>query len=85
MIVGCELREWRRRNRYTQEMLRMALNIGSRQTIVSWEQSEQPLSVLVELALLALEHLPEKCSLVAGRRLTASEYRRARKQNSMHV
>ena len=76
---GTELRDWRKRNNMTQDMLRMALDIGSRQTIITWEKSEERLPRTVELALLALEHLPE-CKLVAGRRLSASEAREQRKR-----
>jgi DNA-binding XRE family transcriptional regulator len=66
MIRGTELKEWRKRNGYTQEMLRLALGIRSRQTIITWESSEQPISKAVELALLALEFLPEKCINVSS-------------------
>jgi DNA-binding XRE family transcriptional regulator len=58
-MLGTELREWRKRNRMTQDMLRMDLDLGSRQTIITWEKSDQPLPRIVELALLALEHLPQ--------------------------
>jgi DNA-binding XRE family transcriptional regulator len=78
MIRGVELKDWRKRNGYTQEMLRMALGIGSRQTVISWEQSEEPLAPIVELALMALEHLPERCSVVAGHRASAVEQRQHR-------
>jgi DNA-binding XRE family transcriptional regulator len=80
MMRGLELREWRKRNGYTQEMLRMALQIGSRQTIISWEKSEDPVARPIQLALLALEYLPEKCSLVTGRRYSAGEYPQQRKR-----
>lgn len=73
------LKEWRHRNSYTQESLSMALGV-SRQTIVAWENSEDALSPLVQLALLALEHLPEKCVVVAGNRLSAAQQREARRK-----
>jgi transcriptional regulator with XRE-family HTH domain len=72
-MIGSELRDWRKRNRYTQDMLRLALELGSRQTIITWEKSEARIPLTVELALLALEHLPEKCRKVDGHRFTASE------------
>jgi DNA-binding XRE family transcriptional regulator len=59
-MLGIELPEWRKRNRFTQDGLRLALGVGSRQTIITWEKSSEPLSRLVELALLALEHFPEE-------------------------
>jgi hypothetical protein len=59
-MLGIELPQWRQRNRFTQNTLRMALGLGSRQTIITWEKSTEKLPRLVELALLALEHLPEQ-------------------------
>jgi DNA-binding XRE family transcriptional regulator len=82
MILGSDLKGWRRRNGYTQEMLRLALGIGSRQTVISWEKSDEPLSKTIELALLALEHLPEMCSFVAGKRYSAAEYSQQRKRQA---
>ncbi|UWU75926.1 hypothetical protein N2603_39310 [Bradyrhizobium huanghuaihaiense] len=72
-MTGSELREWRKRNRFTQDMLRENLNLGSRQTIITWEKSEAPIPRTVELALLALEYLPEKCRKMDGHRFTAAE------------
>jgi hypothetical protein len=72
-MLGTELPEWRKRNRFTQDGLRMALGIGSRQTIISWEKSTEPLSRMVHLALLALEHFPEHRAVDGARYLT-SEY-----------
>jgi transcriptional regulator with XRE-family HTH domain len=72
-MLGSDIREWRKRNRYTQDMLRMALELGSRQTIISWEKSNVRIPRMVEFALLALEHLPEKCRKVDGHRFTAAE------------
>jgi DNA-binding XRE family transcriptional regulator len=59
-MLGTELPEWRNRNRFTQDTLRMALGIKSRQTIITWEKSAEPLPRLVELALLALERFPDE-------------------------
>jgi transcriptional regulator with XRE-family HTH domain len=71
-MIGSELRDWRKRNRYTQDMLRGALGLGSRQTIISWEKSEEKIPRMVELALLALEHVPG-CRFIDGHRYTAAE------------
>jgi len=59
-MLGTDLPEWRKRNRFTQDALRMALGLGSRQTIITWEKSTDKLPRMVELALLALEHLPDQ-------------------------
>jgi DNA-binding XRE family transcriptional regulator len=59
-MLGTELTEWRSRNRFTQDTLRMALGVKSRQTIITWEKSTEPLPRLVELALLALERFPDE-------------------------
>ncbi|MBR1214614.1 hypothetical protein [Bradyrhizobium sp. JYMT SZCCT0180] len=59
-MLGTELPEWRSRNRFTQDTLRMALGVKSRQTIITWEKSIEPLPRLVELALLALERFPDE-------------------------
>jgi DNA-binding XRE family transcriptional regulator len=59
-MLGTELPEWRRRNRFTQDTLRMALGVKSRQTIITWEKSTERLPRLVELALLALERFPDE-------------------------
>ena len=72
-MTGSELKEWRKSNRYTQDMLRENLKLGSRQTIITWEKSESPIPRTVELALLALEHLPGLCRKVDGHRYTAAE------------
>jgi DNA-binding XRE family transcriptional regulator len=72
-MMGTELPEWRKRNRFTQDGLRMALGIGSRQTIISWEKSNKPLSRMVYLALLALEHFPGHRA-VDGARYAAADY-----------
>ncbi len=71
-MTGADLKDWRRRNGFTQEELRIALGV-TRQTIVSWEQSENSISRLVELALRALEHLPQYSLQVAGKRHTAAK------------
>jgi transcriptional regulator with XRE-family HTH domain len=80
-MIGTELPDWRKRNRFTQDGLRMALGMGSRQTIISWEKSNEPLPRMVQLALMALQNFPESRG-VDGARYTASEYREQRARPS---
>ncbi|MEH2489411.1 helix-turn-helix transcriptional regulator [Bradyrhizobium sp. AZCC 2230] len=70
-MLGTELRAWRKRHGMTQETLRVELGV-SRQTIVVWEQMETPLPRLTELALVALDQVPE-CRTATGHRYTAAE------------
>ncbi len=62
---GTELADWRKRNGFTQDTLRMALGVKSRQTIITWEKSTESLPRLVELALLALENFPGERNVTA--------------------
>ena len=64
-MLGTELPDWRKRNSFTQDTLRIALGIRSRQTIITWEKSTAPLPRLVELALFALENFPEQRNVTA--------------------
>jgi hypothetical protein len=64
-MLGIELPEWRHRNRFTQDTLRIALGVKSRQTIITWEKSTERLPRLVQLALLALERFPEERKVTA--------------------
>jgi DNA-binding XRE family transcriptional regulator len=64
-MTGIELPEWRHRNRFTQDTLRIALGIRSRQTIITWEKSTERLPRMVQLALLALERFPEERNVTA--------------------
>jgi DNA-binding XRE family transcriptional regulator len=66
-MLGTELPEWRKRNGFTQDTLRMALGVKSRQTIITWEKSPDPLPRLVQLALFALENFPEERKVTALR------------------
>jgi transcriptional regulator with XRE-family HTH domain len=66
-MLGTELAEWRKRNGFTQDTLRMALGVKSRQTIITWEKSRDPLPRLVQLALFALENFPEERQVTALR------------------
>lgn len=56
---GCDLTEWRRRYRFSQEELRQELKLASRQTLKSWEHPEKEVPPLVERALYRLEQDPE--------------------------
>jgi DNA-binding XRE family transcriptional regulator len=64
-MLGTELPQWRAKNRFTQDTLRIALGIRSRQTIITWEKSADPLPRLVQLALMALENFPEERNVTA--------------------
>ena len=81
-MLGSDLKAWRDRNGYTQARLAMALDV-SRQTLNGWEKSGNSLPRMVEMSALAIEHLPEKCPLTAGERLSAAEYRQERKRASV--
>ena len=81
MFSGSDLKEWRRRNGYTQDMLRLALGLRSRQTIITWENSDEPLSKMIQLALLALEFLPEKCINVSSARFAGFAPTRPRERD----
>lgn len=70
-MTGAEMKAWRKKNRYTQEMLSDELEM-SRQTIMVWEKSEK-VPRLTELALVALEQAPS-CRIVDGERQTAAQH-----------
>ncbi len=53
-MLGCDLREWRKRNGFSQEELRQELKLASRQTLNSWEHLETEVPPLVENALCKL-------------------------------
>lgn len=77
-MLGTELPDWRTRNRFTQDTLRIALGVRSRQTIITWEKSTDRLPRMVQLALLALERFPEERNVTAmvtvpKRRLQATD------------
>ncbi len=71
---GRDLREWRKRNGFSQEELRQELELGSRQTVSSWERPEKEVPRLVELALRALEIDPT-CRQRVGKKASAKERR----------
>lgn len=81
-MKGTELPGWRQRNRFTQDALRMALGVKSRQTIITWEKSPDRLSRLVELALMALEKLPEARTVDGARASGPAEYRKQRQRST---
>ena len=64
---GADLKAWRKHHGYSQSELQMELGVRSRQTISSWENSEEELSRLLQLALAALADLPE-CRRVFAKR-----------------
>ncbi len=68
---GSELVKWRKQHGYSQKALMDEFAVGSRQTISNWENSED-VPRLVELALIALEHVPSS-RWIGGRRTTAKE------------
>lgn len=62
---GGWIRDWRRRNGYSQDELAFELSV-SRQTIVGWERAGS-VDRLVELSLIALESNPvEQICLARG-------------------
>ena len=70
-MTGAEWAQCRKRLGYTQEQLRDQLDL-SRQTIVAWEAPNSIVSRVAELALHALEHVPESRrdgKLITRRRL----------------
>lgn len=73
-MIGKDIAEWRRRNGFTQEKLRLELDV-TRQTVSGWENSSAPIPRVVELALAALEKMPE-LKVHHGRAATAEEKRR---------
>ena len=80
-ITGADLRAWRKKHDMTQDMLRIALQVGSRQTIISWEKSTKRLPRYVHLALIGLEHA-DGHQFMTGYRFSAAEARRVRKKSS---
>jgi DNA-binding XRE family transcriptional regulator len=80
-ITGADLRAWRKKFGLTQDMLRIALEVGSRQTIIAWEKSTKRLPRYVQLALIGLEHA-DGHQFMTGYRFSAAEARQARKQAS---
>ncbi len=71
-MKGPELRQRRERLGYTQRGFLKEIGVRSRQTLITWEKSDAKLPRLVELAVLALENLPE-CRQQIGKRATTAE------------
>jgi DNA-binding XRE family transcriptional regulator len=85
-MTGTDLKEWRSRNSYTQEQLRISLGIKSRQTVINWEKSEDKLPRMLQLSLLALELFPDKVYRDGGIRSARSEYKFSRNRgNSLYL
>ncbi len=57
-MLGRDLREWRKRNGFSQEKLRQELKLASRLTLNSWEHAEKEVPPHVERALGKLVHFP---------------------------
>ena len=72
---GPDLKDWRKRQGFSQDDLMRELGISSRQTISTWENSDKELSRMLELALIALEEFPE-CRNWVGKKATADERKR---------
>jgi DNA-binding XRE family transcriptional regulator len=70
-MTGADLTAWRKTNGYTQELLMKELEVKSRQTISSWEHSDR-IPRMVELALRALEYIPEYRQ-IGGKKATSKE------------
>ena len=56
---GSELRQRRKQLGFTQRDFLNEIGVRSRQTLLTWESSDAKLPRWVELAVLALEKLPE--------------------------
>ncbi|MGP0089731.1 MAG: helix-turn-helix transcriptional regulator [Xanthobacteraceae bacterium] len=81
-MLGADLKAWRERMDYTQEGLKEELGVRSRQTIISWEKSNDPLPRMIELALHALEVHPE-LRKVSGERAAAWTRRRLEQRSGV--
>lgn len=57
-MTGKEIKEWRKRNKYSQAQLQSELGLKSRSTISSLENQETQVPRSIELALAALEICP---------------------------
>ena len=80
-IRGVDLKDWRKRHRYNQAALMMELGVNSRQTMSTWEKSSNELPRIIQLALWALEEIPE-ARYVDGKRPRTADKRRWKKQRS---
>ena len=72
-MIGRDIREWRKHNRYqTQADLQVELGVKSRGTISAWENSDEPIPRILELALIALERAPDLRTAI-GKRIPVKE------------
>jgi transcriptional regulator with XRE-family HTH domain len=55
-MKGADVKAWRERLGWTQADLMTELEIGSRQTIITWEKAER-IPRMVELAIIALDQV----------------------------
>lgn len=81
---GDDLRRWREQVGMTQRDLMVELDVASRQTIVTWEKSEN-LPRVVELAIFALDQI-EPCRNRSGlsTQFNALEIAKLRKGNAVN-
>jgi DNA-binding XRE family transcriptional regulator len=63
---GRDIREWRRNNRYDQDMLAEELGV-TRQTIGNWENKKGGIPRHIRIALQALEKFPGEFRKVYGK------------------
>ncbi len=78
-MQGADLKAWRKRYGYSQDILMKELGIQSRQTISTWENADKKLPRMLELALMALENIPESRN-IHGNPASALDRRKMKKQ-----
>ena len=61
---GSDLKAWRKKNGWTQSDLMIELEISSRQTVTTWENSEK-IPHMTKLAIIALDQI-EACRKRSG-------------------
>lgn len=71
-MLGIDLKDRRKQLGYNQEYLMKELGIKSRQTISTWENTSESLPRILELALTALENVPE-CRIWHGKSFSAAQ------------
>lgn len=74
-MKGTDLKAWRKEHSYNQETLMLELGIKSRQTISTWENSEDELPQILNLALMALAHYPASRRF-HGKQMSAADRKR---------
>jgi transcriptional regulator with XRE-family HTH domain len=78
-MLGVDLKVWRKRHGYSQDTLMQELGIKSRQTISTWENSDNQLPRMLELALKALESIPGSRE-IHGKPASTSDRRKMKKE-----